>query len=113
MLRDLGYFCLSALRQIANQQAYCLHRLCTGVQVCLAANDEAPALPLVVHLQQHFPRHAVVDLDVYVGQEDKLPCRLIASRLPDEVVAHRRRTAHEVARKKGRTPTQEYLAWLQ
>ena len=113
VMRDLGYFCLPALRQIANQQAYFLSRLCKGVQVCLAANDEAPSLPLVVHLQQHFPRHAVVDLDVYVGQEDQLPCRLIAYRLPDEVVAHRRRTAHEVARKKGRTPTQEYLAWLQ
>lgn len=80
VMRDLGYFCLSALRQIANQQAYFLSRLCTGVQVCLAANDAAPSLPLVVHLQQHLPRHAVVDLDVYVGQEDKLPCRLIAYR---------------------------------
>jgi DDE family transposase len=113
VLRDLGYFGLPALRQIATQQACFLSRLCKGVQVYLAANDEAPSLPLVVHLQQHFPRHAVVDLDVYVGQADKLPCRLIAYRLPDEVVAHRRRTAHEVARKKGRTPTQEYLAWLQ
>jgi Transposase DDE domain len=113
VMRDLGYVCLPALRQIANQQAYFLSRLCKGVQVCLAANDEAPSLPLVVHLQQHFPRHAVVDLEVYVGQEDKLPCRLSAYRLPDEVVAHRRRTAHEVARKKGRPPTQEYLAWLQ
>jgi len=113
VLRDLGYFCLPALRQIANQQACFLSRLCKGVQVYLAANDEATALPLVGHLQRHFPHHAVVDLDVYVGQEDKLPCRLIAYRLPDEVVAHRRRTAYEVARKKGRTPTQEYLAWLQ
>ena len=113
VMRDLGYFCLPALRQIADQQAYFLSRLCKGVQVSLAANDEAPSLPLVVHLQQHFPRHTVVDLDVYVGQEDKLPCRLIAYRLPDEVVAHRRRTAHEVASKKGRTPTQAYLAWLQ
>jgi len=113
VLRDLGYFCLTALRQIAAQQAYFLSRLCKGVQVFLAANDEAAALPLVAHLQRHWPRHTVVDLDVYVGQADKLPCRLIAYRLPDEVVAHRRRTAHEVARKKGRTPTQEYLDWLQ
>ena len=113
VVRALGYFCLPALWQIANQQASCLSRLCTGVQVCLAANDEATALPLVVHLQRHLPRHAVVALEVYVGQEDTLPCRLIAYRLPAEVVAHRRRTAHEVARKKGRTPTQESLAWLQ
>ena len=113
VMRDLGYVCLAALRQIANQQAYFLSRLCKGVQGCLAANDEAPSLPLVVHLQQHFPGHAVVDLDVYVDQANTRPCRLIAYRLPDEVVAHRRRMAHEVARKKGRTPTQESLAWLQ
>ena len=113
VLRDLGYCCLTALRQIADQQAYFLSRLCKGVQVFLAANDEAVAIPLVAHLQQHWPHHAVVDLDVSVGQEDKLPGRLIAYHLPDEVVAHRRRTAHAVARKKGRTPTQEYLTWLQ
>jgi hypothetical protein len=47
-----------------------------------------------------------------VGQEDRLPCRLLAYRLPDEVVEHRRRSAYEVARKKGRTPTKAYLQWL-
>jgi hypothetical protein len=113
VLRDLGYFCLPARRQLAHQQAWFLSRLCKGGQVSLAANDEAPSLPLGVHLPQHFPHHAVVDLEVDVGQADQLSCRLIAYRLPDEVVAHRRRTAHEVARKNGRTPTQEYLAWLQ
>ena len=113
VLRDLGYFGLAAFRQIADHQAYFLSRLCKGVQVCLAANDESTALPLVAYLQRHFPHHPVVDLDVYVGQEDRLPCRLIAYHLPEEVVEYRRRTAYEVARKKGRTPTQAYLDWLQ
>ena len=113
VLRDLGYFCLAALRQIAMQQAYFLSRLCKGVHVFLGANDEAPVLTLAEHLLRHFPRHTVVDLDVYVGQEDRLPCRLLAYRLPDEVVEQRRRSAYEVARKKGRTPTKEYLQWLQ
>ena len=113
VLRDLGYFSLAVLRHIADRQAYFLSRLPKGVHVFLAANDEAPALPLVAHLQRHFPHDPVVDLDVYVGQEEKLPCRLIAYRLPDEVVEQRRRSAYEVARKKGRTPTQAYLDWLQ
>ena len=113
VLRDLGYFCLAVLRQIADRQAYFLSRLCKGVQVFLAANDEGAAIPLVAHLQRHFPHHPVVDLDVYAGQEDRLPCRLIAYRLPEEVVEQRRRTALAVARKKGRTPTQAYLDWLQ
>jgi len=113
VLRDLGYFCLAALREIAMQQAYFLSRLSKGVHVFLGANDEAPALSLTDHLLRHFPRHTVVDLDVYVGQEDRLPCRLLAYRLPDDVVEQRRRSAYEVARKKGRTPTKEYLQWLQ
>jgi hypothetical protein len=37
----------------------------------------------------------------------------MAYRLPDEVVEQRRRSAYEVARKKGRTPTQASLDWLQ
>ena len=113
VLRDLGYFSLSVLRQIAERQAYFLSRLPKGVHVFLAANDEAPALELVDHLQKHFPHDPVVDLDVYVGREEKQPCRLIAYRLPDEVVEQRRRSAYETARKKGRTPTREYLDWLQ
>jgi len=113
VLRDLGYFCLAALRQIAMQQASFLSRWCKGVHVLLGANDEAPVLTLAEHLLRHFPRHTVVDLDVSVGQEDRLPCRLLAYRLPDEVVEQRRRSAYEVARKKGRTPTKEYLQWLQ
>ena len=113
VLRDLGYFCLAVLRQIATQQAYFLSRLSKGVHVLRGANYEAPALSLTEHLLRHFPRHTVVDLDVSVGQEDRLPCRLLASRLPDEVVEHRRRSAYEVARKKGRTPTKAYLQWLQ
>jgi hypothetical protein len=38
---------------------------------------------------------------------------VLAYRLPEEVVEPRRRSAYETARKKGRTPTQAYLHWLQ
>ena len=38
---------------------------------------------------------------------------MLAYRLPEEVVEQRRRSAYETARKKGRTPTQAYLHWLQ
>jgi hypothetical protein len=62
--RDLGSFCLAALRQIAAQQAYCFSRWSKGVHVFLGANDETPALSLTDHLLRHFPRHRGVDLDV-------------------------------------------------
>jgi hypothetical protein len=78
VVRAWGSCCLPALRQIANQQACCLRRLCPGGQGALAAHDEAPSLPLVVHLQPPCPHHAVVALDGYVGQEAQRPGRLIA-----------------------------------
>ena len=56
---------------------------------------------------------SIIDLDVYVGQEARLPCRLVAYCLPEAVVTKRRRSAYEVASKKWHTPTQAYLDWLQ
>lgn len=77
----------------------------------LESPAQAGAVVLVDYLQQHYPDDAVIDLPVYIGQE-RLPCRLLAYRLPDDVVKQRRRKASEEARKKGRMLTQEYLNWL-
>ena len=51
-------------------------------------------------------------MSIWVGEKERLPCRLVAYRLPDEVVANRRRKARISARKKGRQPSPEYLNWL-
>ena len=63
------------------------------------------------HLERYYPDDRVIDLPVYIGHE-RVPCRLLAYRLPDQVVQERRRKALEEARKKGRILTQEYLTWL-
>jgi hypothetical protein len=112
VIRDLGYFSLEALRQMAAKQAWFLSRLSPSAAVYLSMEAEAEALALVDHVQCHAGQQAVVDLAVYVGHA-RLPCRLLAYRLPEEVVAQRRRSAYDTARKKGRTPTQAYLHWLQ
>ena len=77
-----------------------------------SAAAAVPALALVDQVQRQAGQHAVVDLAVYVGQP-RLPCRLLAYRLPGEVVEQRRRSAPDTARKKGRTPTHASLHWLQ
>jgi hypothetical protein len=112
VVRDLGYFSLDVLGQIATKQAYFLSRLSPSAMVYPSAEPTVPALMLVDHVQQHAGQHAVVDLAVYVGHA-RLPCRLVAYRLPAETVEQRQRSAYETARKKGRTPTQAYLTWLQ
>jgi Transposase DDE domain len=112
VIRDLGYFSLEALCQIATKQAWFLSRLSNSIAVYPSADETVAALVLVDHVQRHAGQHAVVDLAVYIGQP-RLRCRLLAYRLPEEIVEQRRRSAYETARKKGRTPTQAYIHWLQ
>jgi hypothetical protein len=111
VLRDLGYLHLESLRQIEAQDAWYLSRLSKGVDVSLEADAQAPALVLVEHFQRYYPDESVIDLSVFIGHE-RVPCRLLAYRLPDHVVQERRRKALEEARKKGRKLSQEYLDWL-
>jgi hypothetical protein len=65
---------------------------------------------LVEHFQRYSPDDSVIDLPVYIGHE-RVPCRLLAYRLPDNVVQERRRKALEEARKKGRQLSQAYMEW--
>lgn len=112
VIRDLGYFSVEALHQIATKDAWFLSRLSSTVAVYTTAEATAEAVALVDHVQPTVAPHGVGDFAVYLGAA-RLPCRLLAYRLPEEVVAQRRRQAYETARKKGRTPTQAYLHWLQ
>jgi hypothetical protein len=111
VLRDLGYLSLKSLRQIEACEAWYLSRLSKGVEVYLEADAQAPALVLVKHLERYYPDDSVIDLPVYLGHE-RVPCRLLAYRLPAPVVQERRRKALAEARKRGRTLSQEYLEWL-
>ena len=112
VIRDLGYFSVAVLEQIVTKQAWFLSRLSNTVAVYLSAEASEPALALVDHVQRHADQGAVVELAGYLGQS-RLPCRVLAYCVPEDVVAQRRRSAYETARKKGRTPTQAYLHWLQ
>jgi hypothetical protein len=111
VMRDLGSLSLEGLRQIDAHGAWDLSRCSKGVDVDLDAHAETRALALVPYLQQHYGDAAVVDLPVSLGQE-RVPGRLLASRLSEDVVKQRQRKAHAEARKKGRTLTQESRNWL-
>lgn len=109
-VRDLGYLSLDVLRQINASQAWFLSRVCKSVDVYRSADAQASALAFVAHLQHDSPDHAVVDLPLYVGQQ-RLPCRVVAYRRPEDIVEHRRRQAAENVRKQGRTLSPAYSAW--
>ena len=112
VIRDLGSFSLESLQQIAAKEAWFLSRLSPSVAVYASADAATEALALVAHVPQTVEPQTVGDLAVSLGPR-RLPCRLWAYRLPQEVGEQRRRPAYETARKKGRTPTHASLHWLQ
>ncbi len=103
-LADWGYCALAGLPTRAPQQAYWLTRLLAGTQVYAAHGQ---ALDLVAGLARYGT--AVVDLPVRWGVPPRLPCRLMAVRVPQEVAAQRRRELHAAARRRGPAVSQARL----
>jgi hypothetical protein len=103
-LADLGYFALDVLQTIAQQQAYWLTRLMAGTQVFAA---HGPALDVARCLAAYGP--AVLDLPVCLGVHHRLPGRLIAVRVAQEVANQRRQALHADARRRGQAVSAERL----
>jgi hypothetical protein len=105
ILRDLGYFVLAVLQQIAAAHAYFLSRLRLGVTLWEA--DGCTPVNLLQCLRR-CPGH-------FGGQfclgKEKLPVRLVALRLPTEVAAQRRRQARQ-NRDRRSVPSAQRLALL-
>lgn len=101
---DLGYFSIDRFRRVERQKGYWLSRLQHGTDVY--AGGEKP-VALHKFLAKN-ARHGVVDVHVQIGKE-RLPCRLVAIRVPPEIAAKRRQKIRKKARDHGRRPSQEYL----
>lgn len=108
-LCDLGYFKLTSLRDIVAGEAYFISRLDT--QCGLLDPTDENRFDLLAYLRQALEDR--IELNLLVGCKMKLPCRVLAVRLPPDVVEERRRKAKQNARRKGRTLSAEKLAWLE
>jgi len=106
-ITDLGYFNLAVFADMAVKKEYFLSRLQFGTSVLRP--DGAPVELLRWLDRQPGP---FVDCPVRLGQEQRLACRLIAWRLPEEVANRRRqKLRQEMRKRKGRAPSAERLAW--
>ena len=112
ILRDLGYFKIKALSQIEDKDAFYLSRLLYSVDVYIDETDETP-LNLPKYLKKTYAQENVIELGIYLGKNDRLKTRLIAYKSPQEVIRMRKYRACQNASKKGRTPTKNYLQWLE
>jgi len=110
-IADLGYFCLDALRTIAEKGAYFLIRYLYPTGLLTPQGDRIDLLALLRSETTHY-----IDQPVLLGckPQHRIPCRLIALRLPQAVAEERRRKAkaHAAKRSKGETLSRDYLYLL-
>jgi hypothetical protein len=107
-LFDLGYFNQDTFAKIAHAGAFFVSRYKYSTALFLPEGETR--LDLLSWLKAQDADQ--VEMDVCLGVRQRLPVRLIACRLPPQVVEERRRKARENAKKKGHTPPQEYLDLL-
>jgi Transposase DDE domain len=104
-LADLGYFGLDRFRELSQHDAYFVSRLKASTQV--SGPDGHRWGDLATHLARQGPQ---VDLPVTLGETHRLPVRLLAVRVPQEVADQRRRKLRKEARDKGRQVSARRLA---
>jgi hypothetical protein len=106
-ITDLGYFCLAVFAAMVRADEDFLSRLQFGTGVGLPGG---PAVDLLRWLAGRPER--LIDRPIELGLKERLPCRLIAWRVPPDQAHRRRQKLRATHRRKwGREPTAERLAW--
>jgi hypothetical protein len=108
-IMDLGHFNLTNFKAIASKRAFYLSRYKHRTKVLSPAGVE---LDLLAQLSGQ--PESVIERSVLVGKsrEHRLPCRLVAFRLKQEVAEQRRRKAKQAAKRRGQTVRAHTLALL-
>jgi len=104
LLFDLGYFALDMLQARLAAGAHWLCRPKVHTVVWAAGQRWSLATLLAARCRQR------LDLPIALGFRHRIPCRLLALRLPPEVVARRRQRLVEAARREQTTPSAAQLA---
>jgi hypothetical protein len=105
VLRDLGYFVLPVFKKMITKGIFFLSRL--RQQVILYDPKNIKRINLLAELI----KYKTLDIDVLIGQKERVPLRLVAVPVPESVANERRRKA-KTNRDKRLTPTKESLRLL-
>jgi hypothetical protein len=109
IIRDLGYFSLSILSQIAEKKGYFLSRLKRQVNIYTLEGKRIRDLPK--YIDQYYPDNEVVRIKVLLGKKQQLEVFLCAYRVPKEVINQRIRKQRKVANKNGYTLSKSVKSW--
>lgn len=111
VIRDLGYFCLNFFAHLVSIDAYFLSRLSFNVNVYLTADADEP-VKLIQHINRFGNGKKTMEFNVFLGQKQRIPIRLIVYRLPSDVYRKRQKAAIKAAKRKGRGISLAYLKFL-
>lgn len=103
-ITDLGYFSLEDFSDMSSKGIYWLSRLKS--QCCLFTT-EGKRWDLLELLEKHC--FDMMDMQVTLGVKERIPCRILAFRVSDEVANERRRKLNETARRKRKTVSSKVL----
>jgi hypothetical protein len=109
-LFDLGYFKIKALAKIAAAHAYFVCRLNHQATLLETVADRVAPVELAGRLAT--VERAILEQPILIGTKEQVAVRLIAARVPEDVVNARRRAARKNAKKKGYTPSHAHLTLL-
>ncbi len=104
LIRDLGYFALKEFKDLNEQGVYWLSRVKSN---CDVIDESGIRWGLLELLKKHC--HDELDMQVMLGVKEKVPCRLLAVRVPDEVAKIRRCKLISEAKRKGKKPSKKSL----
>ena len=103
-LMDLGYFKLSSFKKIIDGSAFFVTRFRTKTTVFTMNNKPIDLLKTLSNAG------AIFSQQVLLGIKDKVPVRIVATRLPSEIAEQRRKKLKEGLRRRGMKPSKESLA---
>ena len=89
LIRDLGYFALKVFRRLDKKGVYYISRMKKGVTI-ISKKDEKP-----IDLAKMLRRKGQLDMAVFMGEEERLPLRIIAIPVEESVASERRRKMKE------------------
>jgi len=112
VIRDLGYWALKVFRLINWMNAFFLSRYQFGTNIYNIDNEEQVDLPAILRAAKK-KGQTVDQQQVYLGKKEKLPVRLIAIKVPQQVEQQRRRKVakNKDTRAKRSKEYMELLGW--
>jgi len=125
-IADVGYFSLSRVAHMSEAGSYWLTRIKVQGTLYCDANSQTRRYELYEFLQSFCPFRPELsawvskrtrpsqdqngrDVNIRLGKTEKLHCRLLAVRVPQEVAHQRRRQRRARLQEKGQTPSRRQL----